>query len=93
MIAGLAIVVVVVVAEVVGTVVARVGVWVEMGTRSVVAPERPSSGEGRGVVVVSGGCSSMSDAACSEVRLGLMVSSGTRRKRRNGPASGTLSAP
>jgi len=93
MIAGLAIVVVVVVAVVVGTVAAGVGVGVEVGTRSVAAPERPSSGEGMGVVVVSGGCSSMSDAACSEVHLGLMVSSGTRRKKRNGPASGTVSAP
>ena len=91
MIVGLAIVVVVVVAVVVGTVAAGVGV--EVGTRSVAAPERPSSGEGMGVVVASGGCSSMSDAAYSEVHLGLMISSGTRRKKRNGPALGTMSAP
>lgn len=76
--------------------VAAVAVVVEVGTGacSLAASEGWTS-EGTGVVwVVSGGCSSTPDAACSEeVSRRWMIWSGKRRKKKNGQASRTTSTP
>jgi len=72
--------------------VAEVGVVaVEVGVCSVAAAERQLSG-GMGVFeVATGGGSSMLDEACLEGMS--LVSSGTGRRRRSGPASKTTSTP
>jgi len=89
MVAGLAIVV----AAGVGAAAVGLGVGPGAGECSVVVSERPSSGRVGVVEVVSGGCSSMPVAVCSEASLGLMVLSETKRKKRNGLASKTTSTP
>jgi len=65
-----------------------------VAARSVAASERQSSGVAGVVEVVYGDCSSISDAVFLEaVSLRWMALSGMRRKKRNGPASGTTSMP